>query len=119
AGVGGLSTPRLVHFGAADDGLAVRWESHDADPVPAHRLAGIDLADADRQLRQAVHAVADDLGDGGWVDAWQPQPPTLSERQWALPGDLPDRVRGLLVRAGSVLEIADRGLEHADASTTT
>lgn len=123
AGVGGLAVPRLVTFGAEDDaigseGLAIRWESFDAAPVPVHRLAGVDVAGADRALRQAVHAAADGLGDGGWVDAWQGQPARATECEWSLPTDLPERVRGLLARAGSILEIAELGLSHAERSTT-
>ena len=62
--------------------------------------------------------VADGHGDGGWVDAWQRQSPGATQREWSLPGDLPDRVRGLVVRAGSVLEVTQAGLEHADGSAT-
>lgn len=118
AGLGGLLVPTPVLFGTADAGLAVRWEAHDADPVAPHRLAGLDVAGADRRLRAAVHEAIDALGDGGWTDAWQRQAPALLEREWSLPGDLPDRVRGLLVRAGSVLEVAEAGLEHADGSAS-
>lgn len=120
AGVGGIAVPRLVSFGVEGDseGLATRWDPFDAEPVPVHRLAGADVSGADRALRQAVHAAADSLGDGGWVDAWQGQPAPMAEREWSLPSDLPERVRGLLVRAGSILEIAELGLAHAERSTS-
>lgn len=120
AGVGGLSVPRIVGFGVEGDaeGLAIRWEPFEADPLPVHRLAGADVAGADGLLREAVHAAADSLGDGGWVDAWQGQHAPATEREWSLPSGLPERVRVLLVRAGSVLEIAELGLTHAQRSTT-
>ncbi|MDO5502998.1 MAG: hypothetical protein Q4G67_07480 [Actinomycetia bacterium] len=130
AGVGGLLVPRLVIFGAdspgeaapATTGLAARWEAFDADPVPLHRIAGVDVAGADRALRTEVHAAIDALGDGGWADAWQGETSTASvpanEHRWALPSDLPDRVRGLLMRAGSILEITDAGLAHAQGSSS-
>ena len=117
-GIGAVSVPRHVTFGADEPGLALRWEAYDADPVPVHRLAGMDPAGADRDLRTAVHAAIDALGDGGWVDAWQRQPADRHEHHWRLPPGLPDRPRGLVVRAGSVLEICDAGLEHAEGSTT-
>ena len=53
-----MSVPRHVTFGADEPGLALRWEAYDADPVPVHRLAGMDPAGADRDLRTAVHAAA-------------------------------------------------------------
>lgn len=140
AGVGGLAVPRLVSFGSvapgpgsgapdpgADDrregrsggqGLATRWEVFDAEPVPVHRLAGVDVAGADQRLRAGVHAAIDALGDGGWVDAWQRERPAQLERRWSLPPDLPERVRGLLVRAGAILEITDAGLAHAQGSSS-
>ena len=55
---------------------------------------------------------------GGWVDAWQGEQPQRAEQHWRLPSGLPDRARGLLVRAGAVLEICDAGLEHAEGSST-
>lgn len=140
AGVGGLAVPHLVAFGSDDprarsaaegaraqdrgerdtrgQGLAVRWETFDAEPVPVHRLAGLDVAGADHRLRSGVHTAIDALGDGGWADAWQRERPTQVEHRWSLPPDLPARVRGLLVRAGSVLEITDAGLTHAQGSST-
>ena len=118
AGIGGLLVPTQVGFGSTGAGLAVRWEPHDADPVPAHRLAGLDVAAADRRLRVTVHDAIDGLGDGGWTDAWQGRSAAPLEREWSLPGDLPERLRGLLARAGSVLEVADAGLEHADGSAS-
>ena len=136
AGVGGLAVPRLVTFGAENEarteaatgsgqrtasrsrGLAVRWETFDAEPVPVHRMSGLDVAGADRRLRTEVHDAIDRLGDGGWVDAWQRERPAQLERSWSLPPALPDRVRGLLVRAGSILEITDAGLAHAEGSSS-
>lgn len=118
AGLGGLLVPTPVAFGVQGTGLAVRWEAFDADPVPAHRLGGLDVAGADRRLRVAVHQAIDGLGDGGWVDAWQRQAPAALQREWSLPGDLPDRVRSLVVRAASVLEVTEVGLEHADGSAS-
>ncbi|MCA1781006.1 MAG: hypothetical protein LC679_02205 [Intrasporangiaceae bacterium] len=118
AGVGAVSIPRHVTFGAQDPGLALRWEAYDAAPVPVHRLAGVDVTAADRDLRAAVHTATDALGDGGWADAWQRERPGRVEREWGLPPDLPDRVRALVVRAGVILEIAEAGLAHADGSTS-
>lgn len=118
AGLGGLLVPTQVAFGVEDTGLAVRWETHDAEPVPAHRLGGLDVSGADRRLRVAVHDAIDGLGDGGWVDAWQRQTASATQHEWSLPGELPERVRGVIVRAGSVLEVTQAGLEHADGSAT-
>ena len=117
-GIGALSVPRHVTFGAQQPGLALRWEAFDAEPVPVHRLAGTDVGLADRDLRTAVHDTIDDLGDGGWVDGWQRDQPQRVEQHWRLPPGLPERARGLLVRAGAVLEICDAGLEHAEGSST-
>lgn len=118
AGLGTVCVPAHVAFGAQQPGLALRWESFDADPVPVHRLAGVDVAAADQSLRSAVHSAIDTLEDGGWVDAWQRQRPGAAEREWGLPPELPHRVRGLILRAGSILEIADAGLEHAQGSAS-
>lgn len=119
AGVGALAVPRHVVFGAERPGLAQRWEAYDADPVPVHRLAGVDVAAADADLRRAVHGAIDALGDGGWVDAWQPERARRREERWGLPPGLPDRTRGLVVRAGAILAICDAGLEHAEGSVST
>lgn len=140
AGVGGLAVPRLVPFGSGaslpdspaevgraegrrrrsggGQGLAARWETFDADPVPVHRLAGVDVAGADQRLRTHVHAAIDALGDGGWADAWQRERSSQVEHSWSLPPDLPERVRAVLVRAGSILEITDAGLGHAQGSSS-
>lgn len=118
AGVGAVSVPRHVTFGAQQPGLALRWEAYGADPVPVHRLAGVDVAAADRELRTAVHVAIDTLEDGGWVDAWQRQRPGPVEREWGLPPGLPERVRSLVVRAGGILEIVEAGLAHADGSSS-
>ena len=118
AGLGGLLVPAPVSFGVEEAGLAIRWERYDADPVPAHRLGGLDVMGADRGLRAAVNEAIDGLGDGGWIDAWQRQAPAAVQREWSLPGDLPDRIRGLVVRAASVLEVTGAGLEHAEGSTS-
>src|SRR5690606_14650136 len=99
-------------------GLAVRWEAFDAEPVSVHRLGGLDVAGADQRLRAGVHTAIDALGDGGWADAWQREDSAQTERRWSLPPDLPGRVRGLLVRAGSILEITEAGLAHAQGSVT-
>lgn len=117
-GLGTVCVPAHVAFGAQQPGLALRWEAFDADPVPTHRLAGVDVAAADQDLRVAVHTAIDTLEDGGWVDAWQRQRPGAAEREWGLPPELPPRVRGLILRAGSILEIADAGLEHAHGSAS-
>lgn len=118
AGVGAVSVPRHVTFGEQEPGLALRWEAYDAEPVPVHRLAAVDPVAADLALRRAVHDAIDSLGDGGWADAWQRERPHQVEQRWGLPPDLPERVRGLVVRAGAILEICDAGLEHAEGSAT-
>lgn len=118
AGLGAVGVPRHVTFGAQQPGLALRWEAYDADPVPVHRLAGVDVAAADRDLRTAVHAAIDTLEDGGWVDAWQRERPGPVEREWGLPPELPERIRALVVRAGGILEITESGLSHADGSSS-
>lgn len=118
AGVGTVSVPRHVTFGTQDPGLALRWEAYDAEPVPVHRLAGVDVAAADLDLRRAVHDTIDALGDGGWADAWQRERPHRAEQRWGLPPDLPERVRGVVVRSGAILEICDAGLEHVEGSAT-
>lgn len=119
AGVGGLAVPLQVPFGDASNGLAIRWEGFDAEPVPVHHLGGHSLAEADFDVRTAVHQATDELGDGGWVDAWDSQrlARRTADREWSLPG-LPDRVGGVIMRAGTVLEIAERGLGHADGSAS-
>lgn len=119
AGVGGLAVPLQVPFGTASGGLAIRWEGFDAEPMPVHRLAGVDVAGADQELRVAIHTTTEALGDGGWVDAWA-RPPSLGRagREWSLPTEMPGRVLGLITRAAGVLRIAESGLEHADGSTS-
>lgn len=105
--------------GTASGGLAIRWEGFDAEPMPVHRLAGVDVAGADQELRVAIHTTTEALGDGGWVDAWA-RPPSLGRagREWSLPTEMPGRVLGLITRAAGVLRIAESGLEHADGSTS-
>ena len=118
AGLGAVAIPRHVTFGDQQPGLALRWEAFGADPVAVHRLAGVEVAAADRDLRTAVHAAIDTLEDGGWVDAWQRERPRAVEREWGLPPELPERMRALVVRAGGILEIAEAGLEHAEGSSS-
>src|SRR5690606_16854101 len=118
AGIGAVAVPRLVGLNGSFRGAGLAWDAFDASPVPVHRLAGVDLVAADRGLRHGVHDAIDSLGDGGWADAWQRELPTRTGRQWSLPSSLPARPRDLIVRAGSILEVVDLGLDHAEGSSS-
>lgn len=117
-GIGAIAVPRFLGRRCSLDGTGLAWDSFDATPVPVHRLAGVDVAAADRSLRVRVHEAIDALGDGGWSDAWQRGHEDRVELHWSLPSSLPARPRDLIVRAGAVLEVVDLGLEHADGSAS-
>jgi hypothetical protein len=118
--IGGLLVPSLSTFGpegaaAPDRGWRVDWQAHPADPVPVHRVTGLDLSHARRAFGEALvegtellHAV----GGPAWPARPGPPGPSGAAR-WALPDGIPAPVAELLTRAATVERACSDGLAYA------
>lgn len=126
-GVGGAIVPELSTFGPpGDEGWLCRWERFDADPVEVHRLEALDLGQSELALRQdlaemtqalaGLSAGAPLFGPAAEEVASRARSTTRGGPAWGLPEGLPRRAAGLISLAGTVLALADAGLEVATAS---
>ena len=113
-GLGGVVVPVVSEYGAASDlGVSVEFLPFDADPVPQHRLTGIDVGFAERELRAALGsstAALEEL-DLGATELRRPAVSRPSEH-WALPDDLPARAARLIELAGTILSAVEVAHEH-------
>lgn len=112
--LGGVVVPVVTEYGAARDvGVSVEFLAFDADPVPQHRLTGIDVGIAERELRAALGsstAALEEL-DLGATEVRRPAVARPSEH-WALPGGLPPRAARLIELAGTILSAVEVAQEH-------
>ncbi len=112
--LGGLLVPFVADYGpAADRGTRVHWTAYDADPLPRHRVEGLDAREAGRGLARAVAEATAALEQIGG----QPFDPTEAHalaaggrRRWALPRELPQELAAMVLAAAGVSTLADRGL---------
>ncbi|MCT1618366.1 hypothetical protein [Janibacter hoylei] len=122
AGLGGLLVPSISTFGSAGaQGLRIDWMTHDADPVPPHRIEALEPSQLERHLRRQLLASIDELDDIGgtpWADDLARD--LVDERlgtDWALPPDLPERARKVIGLAGTIAVAAEVGLTASGAVT--
>lgn len=113
-GIGGVLVPVVSEYGAPGDlGVGVELRAFDADPVPQHRLTGIDLAFAERELRTCIAestAALQELDLGGTAL----RRPSVSRPSdaWALPDSLPARAARLIELAGTISSAVEVAQEH-------
>ncbi|MFV0462939.1 MAG: hypothetical protein ACK5MP_07085 [Nostocoides sp.] len=119
--LGGMIIPRISTYGpTGDQGCRIDLVSVTADPVPAHRVDGLDARAADRRLRAAVAEVTQalDMSPGRPFDATLRADAESGGRAWALPRCLPARLAESLARAATVERIARVGVAHAASALT-
>lgn len=124
-GVGGALVPKLSTFGPeGDQGWRARWVVHTADPMPVHRVEAVDLGQAELALRTGLAEVTEEL-----VRAGTPPFGAAAERglgraraardgavAWGLPEGMPPRAVRVIELAGTVLAMADAGLDTLTGS---
>lgn len=123
-GLGSVLVPTLETFGpAGDQGWAARWASFDAQPVPVHRVEALDLGQTELALRQQLLSLTEELARVG-------APPLAADEgmrslrsrlgsghgPWGLPDGLPPRVVRLADLAGTILALAEAGLDPGQES---
>lgn len=123
-GLGSVLVPMMETFGPeGDQGWAVRWASFDADPVPVHLVESLDLGQTELALRQELATLTEELARVG-------SPPLAAgagirgvrarmvsgHGPWGLPEGLPPRVLRVIDLAGTVLALAEAGLDPAQSS---
>ncbi|AXH95170.1 hypothetical protein [Ornithinimicrobium avium] len=126
--LGGALVPELETFGPAGDrGWRATWTAHPAAPVPTHRVEALDLGQTELRLRQDLAALTEEL-----VSAGAPPFGAVADRSgarareagrgtavWGLPDRVPPRTLRVVQLAGTVLAMADAGLESAPHSVDT
>lgn len=125
--LGGCLVPHLEWYGpTGDEGLLLRLEAHDSDPVPVHRVEMLTLPDIDRRFRTALLEHVGDLEEldvqpflgSGARDRADAR---LDATRWALPPGLTSRASRLITTSGLVVTAVDQALAEptgADASST-
>ncbi|WP_134773445.1 hypothetical protein [Ornithinimicrobium flavum] len=134
-GLGGALVPHLEQFGPPGDrGWSVRWEAFPADPLPTHRVEALDLGQVELGLRAglaeqtAVLTAVGGVPFGGGAETSSARARAAVRTgtlggSWGLPDGVPPRAARVVDLAGTVLELADAGLDDGaqslDAGTTT
>lgn len=123
--LGGALVPTLEPFGpAGDQGWMSTWTAHPADPVPTHRVEALDLGQTERLLRSELIELTEALTTAGPTPfgaaadgrAARARKATQTSRTWGLPEGMPPRAVRVIELAGTVLALADAGLDTVDAS---
>lgn len=119
-GIGGLLVPRLSVYGdpsrgGADTGTRLDLTAYEADPVPRHRVEGLDLRDVESALREqltAATAALHRIGGRPFADraARELADAALGGR-WGLPEGLPARVLRVLTSAATIGTVCDLALD--------
>lgn len=122
-GLGGGLVPEVAEYGPAGDrGLAVTWEHHDSDPVPAHVLDAWSIKETERELlvlvREATAAL--EAGPTPWASRGLADGAgaALDSPGWGLPGRLPPRAAGVIAMAATVGDLARLGLDSPHDGTS-
>lgn len=124
-GVGGALVPELEEFGPEGDrGWTVTWTAYPADPYPVHRVEALDLGALELSLRTELATLTEEL-----VGAGGPPFGAAAERgasraraaqrragSWGVPDGLPPRALRVIDLAGTVLTLADAGLDTVSSS---
>lgn len=129
-GLGGALVPTLEQYGPESDrGWAVRWQAYAAEPVATHRVEALDLGQVELGLRTELAHLTDALLAAGGAPFGPEVGAVLSrtrgvgeDRRWGLPEGMPGRAARVVSLAGTVLTLADAGLDPAldslDLATT-
>jgi hypothetical protein len=121
--MGGLLVPVLDTFGsvggsALDTGTRVDWRAYDADPVPRHRVEGLEASQLERHLRLELIEVTEALDRVGGQPFSATAARDLADAalggRWGLPDGLPARAQRVIALAGTVAQICDAGLAGPD-----
>ncbi len=123
AALGGLLVPHHSTYGSAGARAhRIDWMTHDADPVPPHRIEALEPSQLERHLRRRMLAAIDELDTVGgtpWADDVARD--VAEERlgtDWALPPTLGDRARKVIVLAGSLSVATSVGMQASGALTS-
>src|SRR5690606_18453431 len=123
--VGGALVPTIEPFGPEGDrGWMARWTAYPAEPVPTHRIEALDLGQTELGLRTDLTALTEQLARTGappfGPDAERGVARARAVRDgagsWGLPGGLPPRALRVVDLAGTVLRLADAGLDSVTGS---
>ena len=128
-GLGGVLVPTVSTFGSGsatlrgpDVGTRVDWAAYDADPVPRHRVEGLDASQLERHLREELmRATAELEVTGGQPfdrEAAREMADTALGGHWGLPPGLPGRAARVIVMAGTVGRVVDVALATPDGGLT-
>lgn len=124
-GVGGALVPSLEPFGPeGDQGWMARWTAYPAEPVPTHRIEALDLGQTELGLRteltelteRLLRAGAPPFGPAAERGAARARAVRDGAGSWGLPDGLPPRALRVVDLAGTVLRLADAGLDTVTAS---
>lgn len=123
-GLGGALVPEISVFGSpGDEGWLSTWTSYPADPVATHRLEALDLGQTELGLRRQLDEHTEALAGAGAPPFGPAAERGLSRARaahrtglWGMPDGLPPRAVRVIQLAGTVLTMADAGLDSAPAS---
>ncbi len=117
--LGGALVPELTTFGPEGDrGWMATWTAYPSEPVATHRVEALDLGQTELALRRELADLTEAL-----VRAGSPAFGPVAERgaararaaraaaDWGLPDGLPPRATRVVDLAGTVLVLADAGLD--------
>lgn len=130
-GVGGALVPEIAEFGPEGDrGWQATWTAYPADPVATHRVEALDLGQTELTLRRELADLTDALTGAGAppfgvaAQRGAARARAAADRagRWGLPPGMPPRAARIVDLAGTVLTLADLGLDTVtstlDSSTT-
>jgi hypothetical protein len=124
-GIGGALVPTLSSFGPEGDrGWMATWTAYPAEPFPTHRVAALDLGSLELALRTELAELTQALTTSGGPPfgaaadrgAARAREAAAGARRWGLPEGLPPRGVRVLDLAGTVLALADAGLDAVTSS---
>lgn len=118
--LGGALVPDLSPFGpAGDQGWQATWTAYPAEPVATHRVEALDLGQTELSLRRELAGLTEELERtgsppfGAAADRHAVRARASRDRgaAWGLPGALPARAVRVVDLAGTVLRLAEAGLD--------
>ena len=119
-GLGGALVPTVEPFGPeCDQGWAALWQAYAAEPYPTHRVEALDLGQVELSLRTELADRTEELLAAGATPFGAPTERGLGrvraaqDEDWGLPPGMPGRAARLISLAGTVLTMADAGLDPA------
>ncbi|WP_122263776.1 hypothetical protein [Ornithinimicrobium cerasi] len=124
-GLGGALVPELTEYGPPGDrGWQATWTAYPAEPFPTHRVEALDLGGLELRLRTELAGLTEELASSGAPPfgavaergAARAREAASGARRWGLPEDLPPRGLRVLDLAGTVLALADAGLDTVTSS---